>query len=105
MQVTFRPWSVVLTDTRGERFAMTIDGRTHSKRVDAGEHVQSPLRRRLGQTAPETTGPTTEIGCLGGLAVTANAITTIEDEIRAAIPDAHRSQLPRKDLTRHDAAS
>ena len=95
-----------VTDTRGERFAMTIDGRTHSKRVDAGEHVQSLLRRRLGQTAPETTGPTTEIGRLGGLAVTAQAITTIEDEIRVAIPDAHiEVSYLAKDLTRHDAAS
>jgi len=68
--------------------------------------VQSLLRRRLGQTAPETTGPTTEIGRLGGLAVTAQAITTIEDEIRVAIPDAHiEVSYLAKDLTRHDAAS
>lgn len=78
-----------VTDTRGDRFTMTIDGRTHTKRVEAGEDLQRLLRHRLDHTAPETSGPTIEIGCLGGLALTAQAITTIEDEARVAIPDAH----------------
>ncbi|MGH9243962.1 MAG: methyltransferase domain-containing protein [Acidimicrobiales bacterium] len=78
-----------VTDTRGDRFTMTVDGQTHSKRVDAGGHLQRVLQHRLDHTPPETSGPTTEIGTLGGLAVTAQAITTIDDEIRVAIPDAH----------------
>jgi len=78
-----------VTDTRGEQFAMTVDGQTHTKRVDAGEHLQRLLRHRLDQTPPETNGPVAEIGTLGGLAVTAQALTTIEDEVRVAIPDAH----------------
>jgi len=76
-------------DTRGDRFAMTIDGRTHTKRVDAGEHLQRLLQQRLDQTPPETSGPSTQIGTLGGLAVQAQAITTIEDEVRITVPDAH----------------
>ena len=78
-----------ITDTRGDRFAMTIDGRSHTKRVDAGEHLQRLLSGQLRRTAPETSGPTDEIGRLGGLTVTAQAITTIEDEVRVALPDAH----------------
>ena len=95
-----------VTDTRGDRFAMTIDGRTHTKRVDAGEHLQNILRQRLDQTAPETSGPTAEIGSLGGLAVTAQAITTIEDEVRVAIPDAHiEVSFLSNDFNRSDPAN
>jgi len=78
-----------VVDTRGDRFAMTVDGRSHSKRVDAGDHLQRLLRERLDQTPPETSGPTVQIGMLGRLAVHAQAITTIEDEVRVTIPDAH----------------
>ena len=78
-----------VVDTRGDRFAMTVDGSSHSKRVDAGEHLQRLLRERLDQTPPETSGSTVQIGTLGGLAVHAQAITTIEDEVRVTIPDAH----------------
>ncbi|WCO67971.1 DEAD/DEAH box helicase family protein [Iamia majanohamensis] len=92
-----------VTDTRGERFAMTVDGQTHAKRVDAGEHLQRLLRRRLDQTAPETSGPVGKIGSLGGLTVTAQAVTTIEDEIRIAIPDARiEVGYLASDLTRSD---
>ncbi len=85
---------------------MTIDGRNHTKRVDAGEHLQLLLGEQLRRTAPETSGPTVEIGRLGGLTVTAQAITTIEDEVRVAFPDAHVevSFLP-NDLTRGDPAN
>jgi N12 class adenine-specific DNA methylase len=95
-----------VTDTRGERFTMTVDGQTHAKRVDAGEHLQRLLQRRLDHTPPETSGPTTEIGTLGGLPLTAQAITTIEDEVRVAIPDAHVEVtfLP-ADLGRGDPAN
>jgi hypothetical protein len=78
-----------VVDTRGDRFAMTVDGHRHSKRVDAGEHLQRLMADRLDQTPPETNGPTIEVGALAGLAVTAQAVTTIGDEIRLAIPDAH----------------
>jgi hypothetical protein len=78
-----------VVDTSGDRFSMTIDGSTHSKRVDAGDHLQRLLRERLDQTPPETSGPTIQIGTLGGLAVHAQGVTTIEDEVRVTIPDAH----------------
>jgi hypothetical protein len=78
-----------VVDTSGDRFSMTVVGSTHSKRVDAGDHLQRLLRERLDQTPPETSGPTVQIGTLGGLAVHAQAITTIEDEVRVTIPDAH----------------
>jgi hypothetical protein len=95
-----------VTDTRGDRFAMTIDGRSHTKRVDAGEHLQRVLQDRLDQTPPETSGPTREIGTLGGLTVTAQAITTIDDEIRVAIPDAHaEATFAAADLRRSDPSS
>lgn len=95
-----------VTDTRGERFTMTIDGQTHTKRIDAGEHLQRLLQHRLDHTPPETSGPTSEIGNLGGLAVTAQAITTIEDEVRVTIPDAHIEVTYRaNDLSRSDPSS
>lgn len=78
-----------VTDTRGDRFAMTVDGHRHSKRVDAGEHLQRFMADRLDQTPPETNGPTIEIGTLAGLTVTAQAVTTIDDEIRLTVPDVH----------------
>jgi N12 class adenine-specific DNA methylase len=78
-----------VTDTRGDQFVMTVDGRRHTKRVDAGEHLQRILGERLGRTPPETTGAAFEVGCLAGLTVTGQAITTIDDEIRIAVPDAH----------------
>lgn len=76
-------------DTRGDRFAMSVDGSAHTKRVDAGHHLQRLLSDRLDQTPPEASGPTVQIGTLGGLTVHAQAITTIEDEVRVTIPDAH----------------
>jgi hypothetical protein len=68
---------------------MTIDGRQHTKRVAAGEHLQRLLGEVLGHTPPESTGMVHEVGNLGGLAVTRQAITTIDDEVRLAVPDAH----------------
>ena len=57
-------------------------------------------------TPPETSGPTTEVGTLGGLPVTAQAITTIEDEVRVAIPDAHvEVTFLAYDLSRSDPAN
>lgn len=78
-----------VVDTRGDRFAMTVDGTRYSKRVDAGDHLQRLLRERLDQTPPETSGPTVQVAMLGGLSVQAQSITTIEDEVRVTIPDAH----------------
>ena len=95
-----------VVDTRGDRFEMTVDGRPHSKRVDAGEHLQRLLQQRLDQTPPETSGPSSQIGTLGGLAVHAQAITTIEDEVRVTIPDAHADvRFLVNDLSRSDPSN
>ncbi|MBK5222835.1 MAG: hypothetical protein JJE52_08170 [Acidimicrobiia bacterium] len=77
-----------LVDTRGDRFAMKVDGRTHTKRADAGLHLQQLLSDRLEASPPETNGPSVKVGTLGGLDVHAQAITTVEDEVRMTIPDA-----------------
>ena len=64
------------------------------------------LRKRLDRTPPETSGPTTQVGTLGGLDVHAQAITTIEDEIRVTIPDAHvEARFLTNDLHRGDPSS
>ena len=76
-------------DTRGDRFAMTVDSHRYSKRVEAGEQLRRLMVEHLDRTPPETNGPVNEVGALAGLTVTGQAITTIDDEIRLAVPDAH----------------
>ncbi|MCC5954290.1 MAG: hypothetical protein JJU45_19550, partial [Acidimicrobiia bacterium] len=61
----------------------------HAKRVEAGEHLQRFMAERLHRTPPETSGAVIEVGSVAGLTVTGQAITTIDDEIRIAVPDAH----------------
>jgi N12 class adenine-specific DNA methylase len=59
-------------DTRGDRFAMTVDGRAHGKRATAGQHLKHLLQRQ----AAELDGPRTSTatpGHLGGFPVTATA--------------------------------
>ena len=76
-------------DTRGDRFTMTVDGHRHSKRVEAGEHLQRLMAEGLDRTPPETNGAIHDVGSLGGLTITGQAVTTIDDEIRLAVPEAH----------------
>jgi N12 class adenine-specific DNA methylase len=78
-----------LTETRGDRFRMTVDGRDYTKRGDAGDALQRLLSARLRATPPETVGPAVKVGTLGSLPVTGQAITTIADEVRLGIADAH----------------
>jgi len=87
-----------LVDTRGDRFTMTVDGRTHTKRAEAGADLKALLARRLESTPPETTTPLVEVARLSGLAVKAQTATVIEDEVRLVIPDAHIEHT----YTRHD---
>jgi len=92
-----------VTDTRGDKFAMTVDGHHHTKRVDAGEHLQRLMAERLDQTPPETNGTAVEVGTLAGLVVAGQAITTIEDEVRISVPDAHiEINFPALDWKRSD---
>jgi N12 class adenine-specific DNA methylase len=95
-----------LSDTRGDRFVMRVDGHPHTKRTDAGAHLQRLLVERLDRTPPETVGQITEIAQLGGLTVTGQVITAIADEVRIAVPDA-RVELtyPAHDWRRSDPAT
>jgi N12 class adenine-specific DNA methylase len=57
-------------DTRGDKFTMTVDGRQHVKRVDAGQH----LKQLLGQETGELDGSRAralDAGHLGGFPLTA----------------------------------
>ncbi len=95
-----------ITDTRGDKFALTVDGHRHTKRVDAGQHIQRLLVEQLDRTPPDSTGPAIEIGMLGGLRFTGQAITTIEDEVRLAVPDAYiEVTYPALDLKRSEPSS
>jgi hypothetical protein len=87
-----------LVDTRGDRFTMTIDGRSYTKRTDAGTHLQRLLADQLEATPPESTSEVRDVGVLGGLRIAAQAATIIEDEIRVLIPDANIEVT----YTRHD---
>lgn len=92
-----------VTDTRGDRFAMTVDGCAFDKRAEAGERLQRILGERLDGTPPEMRGPAATVGTLGGLEVTAQPDTTIEDEVHLAIPAAHVEViLSAEDLNRSD---
>ena len=81
-----------VTDTRGDRFTMTIDGRLHTKRRQAGEHLGDLLARQLASTPPEATGKPHPIAQLGGFDIHAQAITVIEDELRILIPPPRTSR-------------
>lgn len=76
-----------VTDTRGDRFTMTIDGRRHTKRAEAGEHLRDVLASRLTATPPETTTEPEPVAQLAGLNVLGQTITVIENEVRALVPD------------------
>jgi len=78
-----------VVDTHGDRFAMTVDGRQHAKRMEAGADLKALMAQRLEATAPETTSGLVPTATLGGLTVAGQTITVIEDEVRLVIPDAH----------------
>ncbi|MEX2548449.1 MAG: helicase-related protein [Chloroflexota bacterium] len=74
------------TDTRGDRFAMSVDGTHHDKRADAGAHVHRLLTDRLANTSARDTGMV--VGRLARLAVHGGVDRRFGDEIWIAIPDA-----------------
>ena len=57
-------------DTSGDRFTMEIDGRRHTKRVDAGDHLTRHVRQALADLADGPGGrhelPARTISHLGG---------------------------------------
>jgi len=74
------------TDTRGDRFAMTIDCTRHTKRADAGAHLTRLCTEQLSAlTVDQHT--TVAVGTLGGIDVDAEIDRRIEDEIRILVRD------------------
>jgi hypothetical protein len=67
-------------DTRGEAFAMTVEGRTYTRRTDAGQHLLGKLteeaRSQLGHRERNL-----HLGELGGFPLTASVSRPI-DEVR-----------------------
>jgi hypothetical protein len=94
-----------VVDTHGDRFSMTVDGRQHTKRVEAGADLKTLLAGRLEATPPETTSALVPTATLGGLTVASQTITVIEDEVRLVFPDAHiEMTYNRHDLQTADPA-
>jgi len=63
-------------DTRGEKFTMTIDGRRHVKRAEAGQHLKDLLQNEAvvaGAVQLRTMRP----GHLGGFPVTAHIAASL----------------------------
>ena len=59
-------------DTRGDKFAMTVDGRAHGKRVAAGQHLKHLLQRQMAELDGLRVSTATH-GQVGGFPVTAAA--------------------------------
>ena len=76
-----------MVDTRGDAFAITVDGRHHAKRVDAGEHLIDLVTQRL-KAADAALGQPIEIGQLAGLDVQVRGGGLRGEEICLLIPDA-----------------
>ncbi len=72
-------------DTRGERFAMTVDGKRHIRRVDAGVSLRALGLGRLEATAPDSDGPEVRVGELAGLGVTLSSTTRVAPEIHLGV--------------------
>lgn len=72
-------------DTRGERFAMTVDGKRHIRRVDAGVSLRALGLGRLEATPPDSDGPEVTAGELAGLGVTLSTTTRVAPEIHLGV--------------------
>jgi phage shock protein A len=75
------------TDTRGDRFTMTVAGTRHTKRADAGAHLLGEAERLLRAVATARV-ERREIGRLAGLRVDVEIDRRIEDEVVLDIPQA-----------------
>jgi len=97
-------------ETRGERFAMTVDGQHHRSRVEAGTHLRalviSLVERSEASTGAGTT--TLAVGELGGLRIEADLTryATGPADVALRVEDLplerlvlERVELPRSDLT------
>lgn len=69
-------------DTHGERFAMTVEGSSYTKRAAAGAALQALGARLLATLAPGDRTDPVEVGELGGFALVAVATNVVEAELR-----------------------
>jgi hypothetical protein len=92
------------TDTRGDRFSMTIDGARHTKRADAGTHVLRLASDFLADVPPGATARR-DVGEMAGLAVAIEVDRRIGQEVVLLAPDADVDlRLPASELA-HDPLS
>src|SRR6266567_854402 len=94
-------------DTRGEKFTMTVDGRHHAKRTDAGQHLKDLLQDETalaGAIEQRTVRP----GHLGGFPVTGHIASSLgQASITLALDGAPGTdvKLSAGDLREADPAS
>ena len=92
-------------DTRGDRFAMTVDGVRHTKRADAGEHLLRLCSRRLAALGIDG-HETFSVGQLAGLDIEAEADRRIEDQVVVTVVGTNEAvRLDAKDLKDPEVAS
>jgi N12 class adenine-specific DNA methylase len=72
-------------ETRGDSFAMTVDGTRHLRRTDAGVSLRAVGRGRLEATPPDSDGAEVRVGELAGLGLTLATTTRIDPEISVAV--------------------
>ncbi len=72
-------------DTRGERFAMTLDGQRYGKRADAGRHLRRVLAGLLAEAPDEVGGEVRSVGELAGFPVTARADRRVAPEVHVGV--------------------
>jgi predicted nucleic acid-binding Zn-ribbon protein len=75
------------SDTRGDRFSMTVAGTRHTKRADAGAHLIAEAVKLL-EAVPTERVERREIGRLAGLEVGIEVDRRISDEITLHVPRA-----------------
>ncbi|MDP9420723.1 MAG: methyltransferase domain-containing protein, partial [Actinomycetota bacterium] len=75
-------------DTKGERFAMTVDGQRYEKRADAGRHLRRVLAGLLAETPDQTRGECRSVGELAGLPVVASADRSAAPEVHVSMEEA-----------------
>lgn len=72
------------TDTRGDRFTVTVDARRHTKRADAGEQLLSTCRRELASLRRDERREM-PVAVLGGIDIDVELDRTIEDQATLVI--------------------
>ncbi len=88
-------------DTRGDRFAIVVDGQRFTKRVDAGAHLRRLLLDQLSSALLGQPGPLEPAGDLGGFTLLARAETRVAPESKVVIDGADSEVNISADDLRH----